>query len=119
MMIQRIIKSLMLRFTKTFNTFYYLLNKGGILVVNAPLFQQWNKVRQYNIGDDLNYYLLKALSGKKILAYWSFYHFGKAIPNVMAIGSVIDWMGNWQTTVWGSGILYPPHTHYANANNIQ
>lgn len=94
---------------KLCNTIYYLiLRKKTILVVNAPLFQFLNGIRHFNLGDDLNYYLLKELSGNRIFAYNEFYHFRKTVDNVMAIGSVIDWLGNDQSIVWGSGILIPP-----------
>ena len=90
---------------KLFNTVYYWLNKKNILVVNASYFQILSHVRAYNLGDDLNYHLIKALTGKKILAYNQFYH--KVIDNYMCIGSVIDWLSDEKTIVWGSGILDP------------
>ena len=54
---------------KLFNTVFYWLNKNNILVVNASFFQFLSHVRAFNLGDDLNYHLIKALSGKKVLAY--------------------------------------------------
>ena len=91
---------------KLLNTAYYcLLNKDNVLVVNAPLFQTLNRIRHFNLGDDLNFYLLSELSGKKVIAYNAFFH--KDIPNIMAIGSVIDWLGNQESIVWGSGFLIP------------
>lgn len=66
-----------------------------------------NKVRPFNLGDDLNSYLLKELSGKEIMAYNQFYH--RSMKNYMCIGSIIDWMATEKTVVWGSGILTPPH----------
>lgn len=92
---------------KICNTIYYaLLNKEKVLVVNAPIFQFINHIHSFNIGDDLNFYLLGELSGKRVIASWSFYH--KPITNVMAIGSIIEWLGNKESIVWGSGILMPP-----------
>lgn len=87
------------------NTIYYLLfPKRDVIVVNAYLFQFLGKNRNNNIGDDLNIVLLNELSGKKVLAYRYFYHFLHPINNLMAIGSVIEWMGDDTTTVWGAGI---------------
>lgn len=103
---------------KLCNTIYYLLlNKKKVLVVNAPLFQFLNGVRHFNLGDDLNFYLLRTLSGKRIFAYKGFYHFRKPIDNLMAIGSVIDWLGNEQSTVWGAGILIPPSNSTPNSHH--
>ena len=88
---------------KFFNTFYYRYNKNNILVVNASFFQFFSHVRTFNLGDDLNYHLIKALSGKKVVAYNQFYH--GVQTNYMCIGSVIDWLADEKTIVWGSGIL--------------
>lgn len=93
---------------KLCNTLFYLFsNKRNVLIVNAPLFQFLGGIRHFNLGDDLNFYLLQILSGKRVIAYNSFYHLGRPVANVMAIGSVIDWLGNSDSTVWGSGILLP------------
>lgn len=91
------------------NTLYYLLSdKNNILIVNAPLFQLFNSIKHFNIGDDLNFYLLRELSGKKVFSYREFYHIRGAQSNILAIGSIIDWLGNENAIVWGSGILIPP-----------
>ena len=120
MNIKRAYKSLRRKFRllynfpkKLCNTVYYaLLNKEKVLVDNAPIFQFINHIRSFNIGDDLNFYLLGELSGKHVIASWSFYH--RSIPNVMAIGSIIEWLGNKDSIVWGSGILMPTSSQLSN-----
>ena len=107
MHLQRILKALFWHFRKLCNTLYYIFcNKQNVLVVNAPVFQFIYRIKNFNIGDDINFFLLKELSGKKIFFYMGFYH--KPIENVMAIGSIIDWMSNDNSLIWGSGILTPP-----------
>ena len=87
------------------NTIYYLFYpKRNVIVVNAYLYQLWGRIRNNNIGDDLNVVLLNKLSGKKVLTYRYIFHFLRPIDNLMAIGSVIEWMGDKNTTVWGAGI---------------
>ena len=91
---------------KACNTIYYLLSdKKKTLVVNASVFQFLSCTRHYNLGDDLNIYLLKELTGKKIFVNNQFYH--KPIYNIMCIGSVIDWLSNDYTSIWGAGIIEP------------
>ncbi len=113
MFIHRIYKAIPWKMKRVFviprqliNTIAYgLCNKNKVIVVNAAIFQFLGRVRHHNIGDDLNYYLIKELSGKKVFALRSFYHIRRHIVNIMAIGSVIDWMGNNETVVWGAGMI--------------
>lgn len=106
MTIKRIYNALISRIIKFCNTIYYLFfPKRKAIVVNGYIYQFWGKIRKNNIGDDLNVVLLNKLSGKKVLVYRSFFHFLRPIDNLMAIGSVVEWMGDKNTTVWGAGML--------------
>lgn len=97
------------RLLKLCNTIYYAFsNKNKILIADAMIYQLFNKIYSNNLGDDLNAYLLGELTGKRVLAFGAFHHFHRHIDSVMAIGSVIDWMGHKNSTVWGSGIQSPP-----------
>lgn len=103
-------------FRRVCNTVYYWISdKNDVIIVNAPIFQLFNKIKHYNIGDDLNFYLLKELSGKRVFSYREFYHISGPQPNILAIGSIIDWLGNEKALVWGSGILVPP----SKENNVR
>ena len=93
---------------KLCNTIYFALcNKEKVIVVNAMIQQRLGWIKHNNLGDDLNFYLLRALSGKRVISYSSFYHFHKPVESIMAIGSTLDWMGNKNATVWGTGLMYP------------
>lgn len=92
---------------KLLNTFYWIINVPfGIIVVNSWMTQKWNKIIPNNIGDDINYYLIKALSGRPVVNYRDIYHKRIRIKNYLCIGSVIDWMTNSDTIIWGSGVMY-------------
>lgn len=109
MVLSRFYKAALKRFEKLCNTLYYAFSdKQEIIVVSAFMTQLFNNIHHNNIGDDLNAVLLSYLTGKKVLAYDAFYHSRHPIDNLMAIGSVADWMGNSKTTVWGSGFLKCP-----------
>ena len=109
MTVKKLYHALIHRLQKICNTVYYVLtDKREILIVNAFVFQFFNRFDRNNLGDDLNAVLLGKLSGKRVLGYRNFFHFHHSVDNLMAIGSIIDWMGNPKTTVWGSGILESP-----------
>ena len=92
---------------KLCNTIYYYIScKENNLVVNASVFQFLSRIKHFNLGDDLNVYMLKELVGKRIFVNNQFYH--KSLPNLMCIGSVIDWLANEKTAIWGAGIIAPP-----------
>lgn len=56
------------------NTGYMLLHKrADEIVLNVSMNLLCNKVFHSNIGDDINYYLIKELSHKRILNYWDFF----------------------------------------------
>lgn len=86
--------------------YYYLSDKDNVIVVNASVFQFLSKIRHFNLGDDLNVYMLQAMTGKKVFIYNQFYH--PTITNYMCIGSVIDWLSDEETIVWGAGIIKSP-----------
>lgn len=89
------------------NTGYMLLHKrADEIVLNVSMNLLCNKVFHSNIGDDINYYLIKELSHKRILNYWDFFNLRKQ-PNFMVIGSIIGWMTNKDSIIWGSGMREP------------
>lgn len=57
-----------------------------------------------NFGDDINYPLLHALTGKPIINE-SFVGL-KHIDNLLCIGSIIESSGNNRSIIWGSGAIY-------------
>lgn len=67
----------------------------------------WRGIRHRNWGDDLNYYLLRKLTGRPVICYHNFklakwFH----LKNYMCIGTMMDAddVINAQTVVWGSGV---------------
>lgn len=102
------------------NTIYMIYcGKQKALLLNVSMEQIGNGVVHHNIGDDINYYLMKELSGKKIFNYVDVLNiFG--LKNYMCIGSIIDWMTRADSCIWGSGVRddsgklrVQPHKVYA------
>lgn len=80
------------------------LPSGSYLFVNMSVKWKGLSLIKYNFGDDLNVYLLEELTNKKILKYDEFLHIKNR--NVLCIGSVIEYLCDNSSIIWGSGALY-------------
>lgn len=100
----RINKYIVVTLRKTFNTIYYkVLGPNSFVIVNCS-FKQWGgNFIPFNVGDDINFIIFKALTGKRVINYKEFFH--KKRINVMGCGSIIEWMSNRYSIIWGSGIM--------------
>lgn len=59
--------------------------------------------KHLNFGDDLNLYLISELTDRNVINSNSVYL--PVFKNYMVIGSIIDWMSNKNSIVWGSGVV--------------
>ena len=99
--ISHIISTLVRRVYQTI--LYCFADKHKLIVVNAYLVRTKNKYN-FNLGDDLNYYLLKELTGKKIFSYNDLLI--PHVQNFLCIGSILESNVNNSSIVWGSGAMY-------------
>ena len=90
------------------NFFYWITNiPSRIVVTNALIYQKCNKIRNNNLGDDINFYMIKELTSRPVINYWDICRFGVFhINNYMCIGSILEYMVTNDTIVWGAGALY-------------
>ena len=92
------------------NTLHYLCTPPGSknILVNAFLDLYCGHFRHQNFGDDLNYYLIKEISGKNIVCYNNllFRFIGISRKNLSCIGSTVELLTNKSTTIWGAGAIY-------------
>ena len=84
----------------------YITNRKNTLLIKAAVKTNFKGVRNYNWGDDLNFYLLSLISKKKIL----FLPHGKLIdsfhiPSFLGIGSIISFYNLNNTYIIGSGLI--------------
>lgn len=82
---------------------YYSMNRSELLVVNAWMNLYDEEPEHRNLGDELNYYLIKELSGKRLVNKFNL--FVPKLINVCCIGSIIDSMADSQSIIWGSGAI--------------
>ena len=81
---------------------YMCCNKKILLNVWIELNK--NKVLHRNFGDELNFYLIKKLSKKRIFNQSNI--LCKNHENIMIIGSIIEMNTNKNSIIWGSGAMY-------------
>lgn len=90
---------------KAYNTCYYCFGRKDKFIILRSWFIQWgNSVVSRNFGDDLNFFLISALSGKKVVAISNIFH-SKVLKSIMCVGSILEY-SNKYTIVWGSGAMY-------------
>lgn len=82
---------------------YHYNSKENLLVVNAWMFLYGDTVEHHNLGDELNFFLLRELSGKKIVNYFNLYV--PKLANISCIGSIVDSMTNTHSIIWGTGAI--------------
>lgn len=86
------------------NTVCFLpYKKSDMLIVNAWMNQKGDAVEHNNLGDELNFFLLGELTGKKIVNYKDVYTQKKI--NYVCIGSVVDSLANEDSVIWGAGMI--------------
>lgn len=102
-MIEKIINYI----SKNLNVLYCYLLYGGLgIILNS-----WNRLRcgkilHRNFGDELNYYLLKELTGKPISNYVDLPRWATAgKTNYLFIGSLVEDFATENTVIWGSGAI--------------
>lgn len=78
------------------------------IIVNGYIYQRYGRVLHRNWGDDLNYYLLRQITGRQVVVYdySSLAHRLHKI-NYMVIGSSLTLLCNDRTVVWGAGVIDP------------
>lgn len=86
------------------DTVYFVLKcKNNYIAVNCWVSQRFGHIIPNNFGDDINIPLIEFLTGKKVRVYNNIIN--KPSRNYLCIGSVIDYFGDSQSMIWGSGFL--------------
>lgn len=98
-----ILKNIYLFFRRLTNTIYYLsTSRKDILLIDGWFRQRYGKLVKRNFGDELNVYLLEALTGKKVICARETLFFG---DRFLVIGSLIEKYSTAKTYIWGSGAI--------------
>ncbi len=103
-------------FIKLWNTLLWFILHKKAIVLNVFMVQEGLSIRHKNFGDDLNYYLVKALTGKYIFNYNSFFH--PSINNYVCIGSIVEDMTNEKSIIWGGGVMNNEYNRFIKPLNV-
>lgn len=88
------------------NSLIYLFSFKRIIPITAYAKIKNGKVVPQNWGDDINVFLIEKMTGCRVaIVDYSWIHTYLPIKNYACIGSIIGWMGNKYTEIWGSGII--------------
>lgn len=93
---------------KLFFSVSYLLNK---IVGRRPvLLTGWvavsrGKISKHNLGDDLNFFLLKELTERPLFFTEAMFPIFKHVKHYCCIGSIIENFANSHSVIWGSGAI--------------
>ncbi|MGM9795290.1 MAG: polysaccharide pyruvyl transferase family protein [Candidatus Aphodosoma sp.] len=81
--------------------------KNKRLLLNSWMNLNGNKLHKNNWGDDINYWFLRELTDKKIYNYSNLINWmlPKTESNIMAIGSIIGFLCQSNSIIWGSGVM--------------
>lgn len=92
---------------ESYNFLYWLFNKPfGIIAIRSFTFQRGGIIKHFNLGDDLNFYLLRELSGKKVINYNDMRKFKLKIKHYTCIGSIFEGWVDTSSIIWGTGSMY-------------
>lgn len=101
--IKSAIKGCVFYITAGLNTGYYLLiPKNRKIVVDGFFNKILGFTAKNNLGDDLNFYVLGAISGKKV---FSAPNLLIKCSNILFIGSILQKYINTKSIIWGAGTI--------------
>lgn len=87
------------------NSFSYIRYKSP-LILNAWVNVKNGCLNHNNWGDDINFYLLEKIAGKKVIfRNKSLLHRLLPFTNYICIGSILGWYENKNAIIWGAGFI--------------
>lgn len=88
----------------TINSLYYIVTPSNRkIIVNGYFNKILFHVTQNNFGDDINFYLLSKLSGRKVFSATNLLI--SDMDNIVFIGSILQKYVSTKSIVWGAGVI--------------
>lgn len=98
------VKRFIIRFA---NTAYWLcIPENKLLYIKSGTIQHLGKNVPYNLGDDLNYYILQEITNKRIVNIKDTFLRRR---NYLFIGSIVEKYCESNSVIWGAGAMYGDH----------
>ena len=99
---------LFVKVAKVYNLVHFYCTPSRCrILLNSWMWLYGNKTKHNNWGDDLNYFLVKELSGKKIfnLRQLTLKGYSPQVDNICCIGSIIEDHPTRRSLIWGAGCI--------------
>jgi len=91
---------------KALESLRLMIHSSSVILLNCWIELSRQRVMKRNLGDELNYYLLSALTGKKIINRLStFSKVSDHYYNYICIGSIIEEFSTPKSIIWGAGAI--------------
>ncbi len=95
-------------FIRLANTIYWMcIPNDRLLYIKSGTIQHFGKNVIYNLGDDLNYYILREITNKRIVNIKDTFLKKR---NYLFIGSIIEKYCDSNSIIWGAGAMYGDYT---------
>lgn len=90
----------------SFKFLYYKLTKKQPILITAWVSTSWGGYKHRNFGDDLNFILLKELTGRPIFVVDAMWPIFKKWTHYCFIGSIVEKTSNSHSVICGAGAMY-------------
>lgn len=101
--IKKLIRSILSLSLKLINTIYYYFYPDQTKIVVKGFFSKYfGYISRNNLGDELNFYILKSISNRKVFSQNNLL---KSVSNILFIGSIIEAYTDSNSIIWGAGAI--------------
>lgn len=85
---------------------YFIINFpfNNKIVLSSMVTMKGNSCKNMNLGDDLNYFLIKEISNKRPI-FLNCLPFQNSFSNILCIGSILHFAITPKSIIWGSGAI--------------
>lgn len=101
------LKKIAFRYYQLKYSLRWLFKKKKCVVINAVFALKGHSLLSNNWGDDINYILPQLIASKGCIPYSILFNCirKRVETNIMCVGSVIPWLVNPKSIIWGSGVV--------------
>lgn len=102
-----IIQKLQYKLLQTKYSAKSIFSSADCIIINSVCHPHGFDLMKENWGDDINMIIPNLISGKEVIPYNLLFPSirNSQVTNYMCIGSIINWMTNSKSVIWGSGAI--------------
>lgn len=103
-------RSMLININNAIYTLVYLFDllcRHKLILIRAWVKVRLGRIYPRNWGDELNLYLIKELTGRKVYIHNHLLGFFQKTSSYLCIGSIFDYYTHPNCVVWGTGLMHP------------